>query len=56
MYVKFQVSFEGISKSFRTESLTKYTLSFGITRCGASTASYTMGIEGSFFEGKEAGE
>jgi hypothetical protein len=24
---------EGISKSFRTESITKYTLTFGITRC-----------------------
>jgi hypothetical protein len=25
--------YEGVSKSFRTESITKYTLTFGITRC-----------------------
>jgi len=25
--------YEGISKRFRTESITKYTLTFGITRC-----------------------
>jgi len=27
--------YEGVSKSFRTESTTKYTLNFGITRCEA---------------------
>jgi hypothetical protein len=25
--------YEGVSRSFRTESITKYTLNFGITRC-----------------------
>jgi len=27
-----QKLYEGVSKSFRTESITKYTLTFGITR------------------------
>jgi hypothetical protein len=28
--------YEGVSKSFRTESMTKYTLTFGITRWEAT--------------------
>jgi hypothetical protein len=27
----FEFNYEGVSKSFRTESITKYTLTFGIT-------------------------
>jgi hypothetical protein len=29
-------NYEGVSKSFRTESITKYTLTFGITRLEAT--------------------
>jgi hypothetical protein len=33
---KTLIKYEGISKSFRTESITKYTLTFGITRWEAT--------------------
>jgi hypothetical protein len=33
---ELQVKYEGVSKSFRTESITKYTLTFGITRWEAT--------------------